>query len=121
MIVIGLHLFLLCTNWYLAMICSSFDVYDRIAILFCGAQKTAAMGLPIIETMFGESGNLGMYIIPLLMYHPFQLIFDSLLVYPLSNWRAKQEEKGNDDAAVDMIETSINTKSAVSQINLNEL
>ena len=118
MIVIGLHWFVLLSNWYLAMAyakmmdghwrqcgCASFDMYDRIAILFCGAQKTAAMGIPIIETMFGNDSNIGMYIIPLLMYHPFQLIFDSLLVYPLSNWRTKQEAKKK---ILTVVETSIN-------------
>ena len=46
--------------------------------------KTVAMGLPVIDAMF-EDVNMAMYIIPLLIYHPFQLIVDSLLVYPISN------------------------------------
>ena len=104
LIIIGLHLCLLIMNWYLTLgyskivdidtkicCCKPFNIYDRITILFCGVMKTAAMGLPMIETMFGNDSNMGMYIIPLLIYHPLQLIIDSLLVHPISNWRVKQE------------------------------
>eukprot|EP01084_Bolivina_argentea_P260329 439596_1 len=102
-IVIILHMMLLIINWYLTYLyskvmnnelccCKPFDIYDRIAILFCATQKTVALGLPMIGSMFGTDPNIGLYIIPLLLMHPFQLIFDSLLVQPVSNWRKKKEK-----------------------------
>ena len=81
--------------------CKPFDIYDRIAIFFCATQKTVAMGLPLIEAMFGDNSNMGIYIIPLLLYHPFQLICDSLLVHPISQWRIKQEKQHKGKMLID--------------------
>ena len=64
--------------------CLRFTLYDRIAILFCACQKTAAFGIPIVSSLFESSEYLGVYLVPLLIYHPLQLIIDSFLVQPLS-------------------------------------
>lgn len=45
---------------------------DRIAFLFCGAQKSLAAGVPIANILFaGQSVSL--MILPLMIYHQFQL------------------------------------------------
>jgi len=59
---------------------------DRTAILFCTTQKTAAMGIPLINTMFEEDDNLGLYQVPLLIYHPLQLLVASLLMFKIKEW-----------------------------------
>merc|ERR1712083_1234491 len=79
--------------------CMKFDIYDRIAILFCSSQKTAAFGIPIVTSLYEESPHLGIYLVPLLMYPPIQLVVDSLLVQPISGRVAKWREslKGSGD------------------------
>ena len=50
--------------------CNGFGV----AGLFCGTHKTVAMGIPLISTIFeSESDSLGLYTLPLLIYHPMQV------------------------------------------------
>ena len=77
--------------------CMKFDLYDRIAILFCSSQKTAAFGIPIVTSLYETSPNLGIYLVPLLMYPPIQLVCDSLLVQPLSSRVAKWRETTKPD------------------------
>ena len=48
---------------------------QRIALAFTASQKTIAFGVPLIESLFGDSASLVM--IPLLFYHPWQLIVAS--------------------------------------------
>ena len=70
-----------------------FSIYDRIAILFCATQKTAAFGVPMITTLYEESNNLGLYTVPLLLFHPIQLVIDSLLVSLLQKRVIEFEKK----------------------------
>ena len=76
--------------------CMKFDLYDRIAILFCSSQKTVAFGIPIITSLYETSPNFGIYLVPLLMYPPIQLISGSLLIQPLSSrmeqWTDQRKE-----------------------------
>ena len=70
-----------------------FNIYDRIAILFCSSQKTCAFGIPIVISLYEGNPNLGIYLVPLLIFKPIQLIIDSLLVQPLSNKVAQHEKE----------------------------
>jgi predicted Na+-dependent transporter len=54
---------------------------DFIAALFCSVKKTLAMGVPLAQLIFGAKGNLGLIVLPIMFYHPFQLLFaDSWLI-----------------------------------------
>ena len=46
---------------------------DRIAFLFAGAQKSAAIGAPLATILF-EPQVAGFVVVPLLLYHLFQLV-----------------------------------------------
>ena len=58
---------------------------DRVAGLFSGSQKTLAAGVPMANALFGDpagwsSGfNFGLFLLPLLAYHPFQLVLAGML------------------------------------------
>ena len=60
-----------------------YNIYDRISIVFCASEKTAAFGVPLIATLYSHDDNVGLYTVPLLLFHPMQLIVDSFLVGPL--------------------------------------
>ena len=64
--------------------CFGFDLYDRIAILFCSSQKTMAFGIAIITSLYESNPDLGIFVVPLLLFYPMMLVMDSLLVHPLS-------------------------------------
>ena len=52
---------------------------DRIAALFCSVKKTLAMGVPLARLIFGPSADLGLILLPIMFYHPFQLLVCGLL------------------------------------------
>ena len=55
--------------------------------------KTIALGLPLIKAIYGENPKIGLYILPLLMWHPMQLIFGSALAPKLAVWSKAQDAK----------------------------
>jgi sodium/bile acid cotransporter 7 len=64
---------------------------DRISVVFAAPQKTLAMGIPLLTTYFaGREELLGIAVIPLLFYHPFQLLVAGILknVYSSVNDKA---------------------------------
>jgi len=58
---------------------------DFIAALFCSVKKTLAMGVPLEHLIFGAKANLGLILLPILFYHPFQLFVCGLLASRFSN------------------------------------
>lgn len=51
---------------------------DRVAILFCGSQKSLASGLPMASVLFADSA-VGLMVLPLMLYHQLQLLVCSWL------------------------------------------
>jgi sodium/bile acid cotransporter 7 len=51
-----------------------FSREDRIAAVFCGSKKSLATGIPMAQLMFGNNPALGLILLPIMIYHPFQLI-----------------------------------------------
>lgn len=41
--------------------------------LFSSTHKTVALGIPLISAIFEDSENIGLYSVPLLIYHPLQV------------------------------------------------
>jgi solute carrier family 10 (sodium/bile acid cotransporter), member 7 len=51
-----------------------FPVEDRIAAVFCGSKKTLASGVPMAQLIFGAHPGIGLILLPIMIYHPLQLI-----------------------------------------------
>lgn len=47
---------------------------DRIAAVFCGSKKSLASGVPMAQVIFAAHPALGLILLPILVYHAFQLI-----------------------------------------------
>ena len=58
---------------------------DFIAALFCSVKKTLAMGVPLAQLIFGAKANLGLILLPIVFYHPFQLFVCGLLANHFSS------------------------------------
>lgn len=56
-----------------------FTEEDRIAAVFCGSKKTLASGVPMAQLIFGAHPGMGLILLPLMIYHPLQLIICSVL------------------------------------------
>ena len=60
------------------------DTSQRPPVFFCSTQKTLAAGLPLATTIFGTGHpELGILLMPVLIYHPIQLAVDGILA---SRW-----------------------------------
>lgn len=59
---------------------------DSVAIVMCGATKTVALGIPLINVIFEGNKGIGILSIPLLVYHAEQLLVGSILVTRFSDW-----------------------------------
>lgn len=47
---------------------------ERIAALFCGSKKSLASGVPMARVIFGSAPGLGLVLLPIMIYHPLQLV-----------------------------------------------
>jgi sodium/bile acid cotransporter 7 len=56
------------------------DRADRIAALMCAPQKTLAAGVPMAQLLFGAHSGLGLILLPVLLYHPLQLLACGLMI-----------------------------------------
>jgi solute carrier family 10 (sodium/bile acid cotransporter), member 7 len=70
---------------------------DFIAALFCSVKKTLAMGIPLAQLIFGARANLGLILLPIMFYHPFQLFVCGLLA---NRFAAGQNQTGITDRQV---------------------
>lgn len=61
----------------------NFPEEDRIAAMFCASKKSMATGVPMAQLMFTDAATLGLVVLPILMYHSFQLIVAGVLA---SRW-----------------------------------
>lgn len=57
----------------------SFSREDQIAAIFCGSKKTLASGVPMAKLIFGAHPGLGLILLPIMIYHPLQLIVCGVL------------------------------------------
>ena len=56
-----------------------FGIEDQVACMFCGVHKTIAVGLPLIALIFEATPERAATItVPLMIYHPTQLVLGSL-------------------------------------------
>jgi solute carrier family 10 (sodium/bile acid cotransporter), member 7 len=76
--VVVLHVLMLALCWRLSG-ALRFERADRIAALFASTQKTIALGMPVVELLFGNQPNAGLLALPLMLYHPTQLVIDGVL------------------------------------------
>ena len=56
-----------------------FSREDKLAAIFCGSKKTLASGVPMAKLIFGAHPGLGLILLPIMIYHPLQLIVCGVL------------------------------------------
>ena len=58
---------------------TGFNSGDRIAAIFCGSKKSIAAGIPMAQLIFAGDPRLGLILLPLMIYHPLQLVICGVL------------------------------------------
>jgi sodium/bile acid cotransporter 7 len=79
--------------WY-SLSCMTHDApKTRVMGLFGCTHKTAGLGVPLINSLFGNSELIGTYLLPLLIWYPMQIILGSLLLKRLQIYIATETER----------------------------
>lgn len=88
-----------CCLLYLVFYISSsrtlpFSRSDTVALMFCCTHKSLTLGIPIIKIIFADSPQLSLITIPLLVYHPAQILLGGLLVPYIRSWMISGPKSG---------------------------
>lgn len=85
---LGLFFLILRLLW---TVCDRFGIAPefRAAVVFCGTKKSLATGVPMAHLIFAGNPALGLILLPIMVYHPLQL----LICTPLANRWANEAEK----------------------------
>ena len=65
----------------------------------CGPLKTLALGVPLIGSIFGGTPNEAFYYVPLVMWHPMQLMIGSTFKKRLATYVITERERLTSSAA----------------------
>ncbi len=70
------------------IILSKFNVTRAtyMAGAFCSAHKSIAMGIPLINVIYQNNDKIGLFSLPLLIYHPTQLVLGSLALSKIKQY-----------------------------------
>jgi len=93
LLVVTSHLLFLCLCWNLSSLpFLRLSPDDRVATLFCGTQKTMALGIGLINIIYPNQ-NISFVLLPLLFYHPTQMLVSGILVGPLGRWTEETKQQ----------------------------
>jgi len=82
---------LLLTFWITTLEGSPFKPADTVAIMFCSTHKSLTLGIPMLKIVFQGYKYLSLISIPLLIYHPTQILLGGVLVPFVRNWMLKAQ------------------------------
>lgn len=75
-----------------------FPFEDEITAVFCGSKKTLASGVPMAKLIFGTGSGLGLILLPIMIYHAFQLVICAWLAEQWAR-RPDEERRGVEELA----------------------
>lgn len=88
-VVVGLHALALAVPWLVGR-WLGLSRPQRVTLVVCASQKTAALGIPMIPLLLPGDPGLALVTVPLLLYHPIQLVTASLLAPVWARWVAQR-------------------------------
>lgn len=70
-----------------------FNHADKVAAVFCASKKSLAAGAPMAALIFGDNPGLGLILLPIMIYHPLQLIVCSVMAEAYATRHKQQLSK----------------------------
>lgn len=64
----------------------NFSIKDRITAKFCGTKKSLVHGSVMVKIIFGSSASVGLFLLPIMLYHILQLLVVAIFA---ENYRQK--------------------------------
>jgi len=92
--------------WYLMLLLFKKEIKLRVTGLYACTHKTAAMGIPLINAIYEGDPKIGLYTLPLLIWHPMQLVIGTILSPKLEAWVNSFEL--DDDLVLEVVDTETN-------------
>eukprot|EP01060_Flectonema_neradi_P039695 TRINITY_DN8828_c0_g2_i1.p1 TRINITY_DN8828_c0_g2~~TRINITY_DN8828_c0_g2_i1.p1 ORF type:complete len:368 (+),score=48.66 TRINITY_DN8828_c0_g2_i1:146-1249(+) len=86
--VIAVHLLAFFGAWLISM---KLPLKKRVAFTFVGSQKTEGMSIAIMSIIFPHSRHLGVLILPVVVYHSFQMAWSASITPTIRRYVAKIE------------------------------
>uniref|UniRef100_A0A8C5N5U0 Sodium/bile acid cotransporter n=1 Tax=Gouania willdenowi TaxID=441366 RepID=A0A8C5N5U0_GOUWI len=71
---------------------SGFSPADTVAIIFCSTHKSLTLGIPMLKIVFEGYEHLSLISVPLLIYHPAQILLGSVLVPTIRSWMTSRQK-----------------------------
>uniref|UniRef100_A0AAY5L856 Sodium/bile acid cotransporter n=1 Tax=Esox lucius TaxID=8010 RepID=A0AAY5L856_ESOLU len=71
---------------------SGFTSADTVAIMFCATHKSLTLGIPMLKIVFEGYDHLSLISVPLLIYHPAQILLGSILVPTIQTWMNRRHK-----------------------------
>ncbi|XP_039608632.1 sodium/bile acid cotransporter 7-A-like [Polypterus senegalus] len=71
---------------------SGFTPADTVAIMFCATHKSLTLGIPMLKIVFEGYEHLSLISVPLLIYHPAQILLGSVLVPTIKSWMTTRQK-----------------------------
>lgn len=97
LIMVGINflclIFIMTASWYLLACLYPRDPGLRIMAFYGIHHKTVAMGLPLLNAIFEGDPKLGVYCLPLLIWHPMQLLLGTFIAPKMKDWSDKEKER----------------------------
>ncbi|CAH0548976.1 unnamed protein product [Brassicogethes aeneus] len=91
--VLMLQIFLMIISFKVCgFVSKDFTPQDKVAVVFCSTHKSLTLGIPILRIMFHGYSHLSQISLPLLVYHPTQIILGGLVVPQLKDWVHSQRK-----------------------------
>lgn len=69
-----------------------FSLKDTITVKFCGTKKSLVHGSVMVKIIFGSSASVGLFLLPIMLYHILQLLLVSVFA---ENYRQKWLKQSN--------------------------
>ena len=68
---------------------------DRIAVEFCGSKKSLAAGVPLAPVIFAGNADIGLIIVPIMLYHFAQLLIVSFIATQYAKGAPEPAKQGS--------------------------
>lgn len=65
----------------------------RVMGIFGCTHKTIALGIPLINAMYGKNSKVGLYSLPILIWHPMALVVGTLISPKLRGFIASEQKR----------------------------
>jgi solute carrier family 10 (sodium/bile acid cotransporter), member 7 len=83
-IVIALFFVVYNTSWLISKKLK-FNREEQITVVFCGSKKSLVHGTVFAAILFSGSPGSGLFLVPIMLYHAFQLIYISIVAKKMGN------------------------------------